>query len=445
MNEIIKQYCNQKFMFSMIFDKSIVSGMSKMRNKKNEERFFKAETLEYLKDTIIDKEIKYDNYKLNLIKEYLFGYIAVYGNDETKNNIINLCKEILHLMIDEKQSGIKKFYQYEWQLRTNNAIKEYHDKKQQIDKSISLDYTYINALLKNQSMTKLKEDINCLLSLNAFTVECPVLFMNPVFLHNVRKLLELNKNSTIYEVQALSCQISNFIKNLEMDNEEIFTICQDQSILSLIFCPNFEDALNEIDKNIGDTNFYNTQRFQLFKRIIIEGSEKCIFDNKKKEYVYILLAKFRHNLDLSNAEQNDIKIALNHYEDEEYNQKNNAFYINCYQLHHTQRFNHCNEKILCTDYGKSIIDEMIYYDSYVFKKLLDPDLDITELATFKNSIYSINYIINCFPVITENPIYLERISNLLELNDMIYSVNSETSESKEENRQTLKKIKKLQK
>ena len=67
------------------------------------------------------------------------------------------------------------------------------------------------------------------------------------------------------------------------------------------------------------------------------------------------------------------------------------------------------------------VDNLIYSDIYISNLILNLNCDITFLYNHPNLIYGINYIINKYPDIIANKIYLDRIKNILNLHSLIYN------------------------
>lgn len=446
MERIIEIQKRHSYILSMIFGQTIVSGLKMLINQENFDKFYSEESLIYLKDLLESKDVIFDDDKIDLIKEYMINYISVSRN----SNIVNICKEILYVLKTPRKSTLKNFYQYQLYIRTNvdDKLKGYESRKD-LNYSISLDYMYLEKLTTQDcNISSLKDDIYCLYSISAMILESPILLKSGILFENIVKLIYTNKQSTSQDVCILSNRIEKIINDYENVNKQLDDIYQEKLLTGLIFSTEIKDVLDIIEKDISSDKFFNEEQFNVFEKVIIEGSEKCIFDYDKTENAYVLLEKFRDSLKLPNSKQNNIKLALNKMKNTEWQRNNINFYLENYELRYDEKVKDKYRKLLYEaklDSFKKVIDKIMAYDSTVLAILLGSNCDLSILSSYPVFIYNINYILKKYPFILENPTYCELIEYLLEYNsarsfDKIVDIDAYL-----QNNKILKKIKKLQK
>lgn len=446
MDEMIEYYKMHKFVLSVLFDQNLLQKIVRIETSNEEDTFFNTLSLDYVNDIFTGKEKDYllVPYRQLLVKEYILNYVGKYKNDQDKSSILSHCRNILYNDNKTNYRKMHQFYKKAWKVRTNQDLDELNEKIVHIiDKSVSSDYKYLEILYsENISITSLCMDTMCFMSMSAFIEECPILFYNPRFLSNVKELIEASKKclkpSSINENMII--KIEKFITKMEMEKQQIERICKEQYIFSLIFAPCFDNALQIILQLIGQKSFFTDQNFKLFKNVVLDGLKNCVFDSNKKENIRQLLHYFNQQ---STSEINEIKRELNRLEDAEWKEKNDAFYMHSFELHHSKKLNKKQKEILLDSNAKRAIDEAIYHDIKAFNIIFDENGDITQLYGSVYTTWSINYLINTYPELFENSIYASKIVNILELQKLVYTNERICYDIYAENKRTLKKIKKL--
>lgn len=160
----------------------------------------------------------------------------------------------------------------------------------------------------------------------------------------------------------------------------------------------------------GD-EFFNEQVLDIICEIIDMNKEKCMFDTNIVENVRELVFAFNEKGLLTNEKLNDLKRKLNIYMNEEYKEKNNQFYKKVFDNYN------CGLYIIKDfDKFKKRINTLIRNTSYFISQLRDFSIPVNEIAYDKYTSMYINYILDNYPLIREDTLYVERIKDIVECN-----------------------------
>lgn len=431
MDDIIDIYLINKFVLSVIYNQKLIERLIIVEESSEESLFFRPEALDYVEEIIKGKNSEYilNSIKLNYLKEYLFTYITNHKKDTNLVDILDRCRSMLYTY-KRSEGQINKFYKKEWEKRKI----EKRDKLTLaeiniIDKSISSDYSYLNMLLdKNVNIKNLCKRNYALMSICAFISECPILIYNDIFIENVSSIISLISNNwkMFNENKNLINKIKLQIKNNLEERAKINKILKEQYIKSLIVSP-VDDLVaflsNDFDEDI----------FSVFSSVTQTYLDNESLSQEKINNINYILTKFtKINVD----KINHIKHRLNNYKIN--NDKINEFYFNELVLHSSKHI----FKSFTNFYDiQNNVDNLIYSDIYISNLILNLNCDITTLYNYPNLIYGINYIINKYPDIIANKIYLDRIKNILNIHSLIYNSGA----IDEDIRKIFKKIKKIDK
>lgn len=434
MDDIIDIYLINKFVLSVIYNPRLIERLIIVEESSEESLFFRKEALDYVEEIIKEKNSEYilNATKLSYLKEYLFTYITKYKKNPNSVDILDRCRSMLGTY-KRSERQINKFYKKEWEKRRvekrdSLTLAEINI----IDKSISSDYSYLKMLLdKNVNIKNLCKRNYALMSICAFISECPILIYNDVFIENVSSVISLvSDNCKMFsENKNLINKIKLQIKNNLEEHDKINKILKEQYIKSLIVLP-VDDLVAFLS---NDSLSFDEDIFNVFSSVTQTYLDNESLNQDKINNINYILTKFtKINVD----KINHIKHRLNNYKIN--NDKINEFYFNELELHSSK---HIFKNFINVYDIQNNVDNLIYSDIYISNLILNLNCDITFLYNHPNLIYGINYIINKYPDIIANKIYLDRIKNILNLHSLIYNSGAIDGDIKK----IFKKIKKLDK
>ena len=445
----IQQYLNYKWMMSAIFrEKGYIEEICKDNND-FENMFFHESNLIYLTE-ILNGALSYkcfDEQKLDNITSAMNYFIRKYKDVDDKSELIQYCNAIIQLAKHPKGKSINKFYREQYSTRNQSPCNIVTSKiKNDIDKQMVLDIYYLYNILGMAVIDEsLTNDIQCIRSINIFIKECPEIMCEASINQYITDIVSQNKDGEEYknnkEFRELNDSLEEYLEEIEKNSDELSNQILSQTIFSLIFNENINKTLYELRNNPNKKDFFAQSQFDILCEFIMNNKETCMFDTRMRENMReILFAFISENKELEmKYSLNELKLNLNIYEDEEFKQKNIQFYKNIGK-HYMQPMVQYDEQYV--KHYKHLINTFINSTNHFIITIVDDDSDYREEAENLYTPCYINYILNTYPLIKENPIFRQRMEDLLYANRVLLLLKEETK-LQENNYKVEKKVKKL--
>lgn len=439
MIERIQSYLYYKCMLSSIFREDGYIEKSCEKEPDFEIVFLNNNSLEILKLSILDGI--FDKNKLHKIGNAMEYFIRKHSDNK---HIVNYCSGILLLTQKQKIKSQNNFYKEQYNVRNQTSGKLItSDMKELIDKQIILDIIYLQKIAITQDMNKLPiNDINFLKSVNVFISECPEIIYENSMNDYIGLVLEKNKeykdNEELQELNNL------LIEHLNKRKEEAYELDSEivkQTIFSLIFSSRINEIIEELKVTPNKEDFFNQFTFDIVCDYIMESRENCMFDSHIRNNIRELLFAFleeNKNLNMKYT-LNELKIALNMYEDENFKKKNLEFYN---KKGNDYMYGMTANDIKNPENYKKYINSFINRTISFLTLITDVDSNYALESTDEYTPGYINYILNNYPMILENEIFVERIQDILMANEMWLQCENAKIELIENNK-VQKKVKKL--
>lgn len=439
MEEKLKDYLDYKCMLSAIFRENGYIEKNCEENPDFENIFLNNNSLENLKLLILDNI--FDDDKLNRITNTMEYFIKKYNNNKI---IVNYCSEILEIIQKKKKKSQSNFYREQYNVRNQTSRKLVtKDMKEIIDKQIVIDIVYLEKLIISQDMDNPPiNDINFLKSINLFISECPEIIYENSMNNYITMVLEENrKYKDNEELQKFNNLLLEYLNTKKEEAYELDYQIVKQTIFSLIFSNRVEAILKELKNTPNKEDFFNQEDFDIVCEYIIENKETCMMDSYIRNNVRELLFAFleeNKNLNMKYT-LNELKIALNIYEDEKFKEKNLEFYN---KKGKDYMYSMTTNDIKKPEDYKKYINAFINRTISFLTLITDSDSDYVLESADEYTPSYINYILNNFPVISNNRIFMERIEDILIANELWLEHNNAGVELVE-NYKIQKKVKKL--
>ncbi len=441
----IQEYMNNKWVMSTLFVGEDYIIKTSEQNEWFRNEFFSEQSLKYIFHLLNNEHHiqVLDDDKIQSLKQALNYYLKNYPNmdDQKYQTIINILDKISKIII----RNTNKFYKIQYEIRNEKKCKKITPQiKMEIDASIINDSTHLIEISKafNKEFPNfLVDDIEFLKSVMAFIEECSELFEIPSINSYIQTILKLNEMYSNPELKRLNDSLKKYFEVKRQRDYELQREIMKQSIFSLIYNENIREVLKKLKEDSASSALFDKDIFKIVKELIDKNKEKCMFDKNIIENVRELVFAFYSMDVISNKELNEIKIDLNIYMDEKYNDKNKQFYIDTFYEYNTQEM----EIINFNDFKKTV-NSLISNTENILSAIIDFEIDSSDIAKDKFIPLYINYILNNYPIVREDIVYIDRIKDILN-NNLSYMNNSEEIDQvcllNNDNLQ--KKIKKLQK
>lgn len=445
MEETVKEYITNKELLAALFigENYLVEEMAK--NKEYETYLFENYNLKYIRN-IIKTPLSvrvFDDDKTKTIKNAMKYYLK--NNNNIDDEKLNLIKEILKASELPNLKSNDKFYKLQYEIRNGKKCKKLTPEiKAKLDFHILKDAKYlidVYACISGEKVEIFENDIDFLKSINMFIDECPELLVYPQVENYIKLTLDANKEYTDNEeLTKLNDSLLEYFDEIYERSAILDHQATQQSIFSLMFNNDVNEILDAVKEADNGNEFFNEQVLNIICEIIDMNKEKCMFDTNIVENVRELVLTFNEKGLLTNEKLNDLKRKLNIYINEEYKEKNNQFYKNIFESYN-------NAKYTIEDYGqfKTFVNTLIRNTSYFLAQLRDFKIPTIELAYDNYVAMYINYILDNYPLIREDTLYIERIEEIRKYN-YAYLINNQPDVLFLNNNMKLeKKIKILQK
>lgn len=444
MDEELLKYVNYKWIVSAIYREEGYIENNCTEDDEFEQDFFCTVNLDHM-ITILEGNLEYqmfDKQKLNNIASAMRYFIQKYEHDKDKESKIASCNRILDLTKHPKGKSIKHFYKEEYKIRNQEPLKKVTpDIKIEIDKQLIIDIKYLVALTRLSDKIPVG-DVEFLKSVNIFIYEYPKIMMD---IHIYQYLLYILKENQKYkeneELQRLNNSLLDYFNETEKKDEELHNQACKQNIFSLLFNSDLERLLTALKES---ADFFDQTNFDILCEYIIKNVETCMFDDNIRSNAKELLHTFiseNPNLNMKYS-LNELKISLNVHENKEFKEKNIKFYRHIgkqYRLYLPH-----NDNLMLQRF-KKVINERISSTAYYLLKILSIEEDYGSISANPYVANYINYILDNYPLIKENPMYLDNIEDILIENKYWLQYNVKDVASIKESLEIQKKIKKLRK
>lgn len=445
----IQQYLNYKWMMSAIFrEKGYIKEICK-DNDDFEYMFFHESNLIYLTE-ILNGALSYkcfDEQKLDNIVSAMDYFVEKYKDHDDKKEQVQYCNTIIQLAKHPKGKSIKKFYKEQYSTRNQLPCNIVTTKiKNDIDKQMTLDIYYLYNILGITVIEgSLVNDIQFIRSINIFIKECPEIMCEASINQYITDIVSKNKDSEEYknneEFRELNDSLEEYLEEIEKNSDELSNQILKQTIFSLIFNENINKTLYELRNSPNKSDFFGQLQFDILCEFIMNNKDTCMFDNRMRENMREILFAFiseNKGLDMKYP-LNELKVNLNLYEDESFKQKNIEFYKNIGK-HYMQTMVQYDEPYI--KHYKHLINTFINSTNHFLITIVDDDCDYRLEAENLYTPCYINYILNTYTLIKENPIFRQRMEDLLYANRILLELKEEKI-LQVNNYKVEKKVKKL--
>ena len=416
MEETVREYIINKELLAALFigENYLVEEMTE--NKEYETYLFETYNLKCIRNVIktpLSVRV-FDDDKTKTIKNAMKYYLK--NNNNIDDEKLKLIKEILNAIGLPNLKSNDKFYKLQYEIRNGEKCEKLTPEiKEKMDFHILKDAKYlidIAACISGEEVQIFKNDVNFLKSVNMFIDECPELLAFPQVENYIRTVLEENEKITDNEelTRLNNSLLEYFDEILERSLKLNYEIAQ-QTIFSLMFNDNIIEILDEVKVIDNGEGFFSQQMLDIICNIIDLNKEKCMFDGNIIENVRELVLTFNEKGLLNTEKLNELKKKLNVYMNEDYKKKNDQFYINIFK-------NYNNDRYIIKDHSKfkSFVNTLIRNTDYFLAQLRDFTIPTNELAYDDFAAMYINYILDNYPLIREDILYIERIKEITEYN-----------------------------
>lgn len=441
----IQEYMSNKWVMSTLFVGEDYIERTSKENEWFRNEFFSEQSLNYVlyllnnehHMKILDKDKKVS------LKQALNYYLKEYPNVDGQK------KQIIYSILDKLEKttirNTNKFYKLQYEIRNEKKCrKTTPELKMEIDAAIINDSTYlidISKAFNNEFPNFYVNDIDFLKSLMIFIEECPEMTKISAIDSYIQAVLKLNKMYTDPELKRLNDSLIEYFDEKKEREYKLHHEIMKQSIFSLIYNENIREILKETKENPAASILFDKNIFEMVKELIEKNKQTCMFDKNIIENVRELVFAFYDMKVITNQELNDIKKELNIYMDEEYNNENKKFYIDMFYEYNSKEMKITN----FYDFKKTV-NAFISNTENILSSIIDFEIDSSTLAQDQFISLYINYILNNYPLVREEIVYIDRIKDILNAN-LEYMDNSEEMDlvCLANNDKLQKKIKKLQK
>ena len=451
MEDEIREYMNCKWMLHAIYRENGYIEQHSENDNEFERLFFHENNLSYLTE-ILKGGLEYqcfDNAKLHNIKTAMKYFIEKYKNNEEKEETVKHCTQILKLTKHPKGKSIKYFYIDQYTTRYQTPCdKVTPEIMLDIDKQMLLDIYYLNCLWKlDENGKPLTKDIQFLKSINMIIKDCPEIVCEESMNLYIKNILEKNKELEEYETSGqfkeLNDSLADYLNQINDNSDLLEKQMIRQTMFSLIFEQDMDDRLRKMMKMPNKGEFFEQTQFDVLCDYIMNYKEKCMFDSNIRENIRKILHAFlSENKNLTmNYTLNELKTSLNVIEDEEFRQKNLEFYKNIGEEYMQPMISNDHEYI---NGYKNMINLYIRSTIEILVNIVDDKRDYSWGAEIAYTPYFINFIINNYELIRENPVYMKKIEDLLYANLVSMEIKKEPK-IRLDNHKMQKKVKSLYK
>lgn len=414
MEETVKKYIMNKAIMAALFvgENYLVEEMKE--NKEYEIYLFDNYNLEYIRDIIKIQVRVFDDDKIKTIKNAMKYYLE--NNNNIASEKLKLIKEILSLTGLTKFKSNDKFYKLQYEIRNGEKCEKLTPQiRETIDLHILKDMKYLTdvyACISGEEVEIFKNDIDFLKSVNMFIDECPELLAFQQVENYIRLTLDENKKyKDNEELTKLNDSLLEYFDEIYERSANLEHQVIKQSIFSLMFNSNISEILDVVKEAKNGDEFFNEQVLNIICEIIDMNEEKCMFDINIAENARELVLAFHEKGLLTNQKLNDLKRKLNIYIDEKYRKNNEQFYINIFNNYNCGRY-------IIEDFNKfkKNVNILISNTSYFMSQLRQLSTPVDEISYDKYTSMYVNYILNNYPLIREDILYIERIDDIVEYN-----------------------------
>lgn len=443
----IIEYSNYKFMLAGIFAKENHIVEKARQNKQFKDSFYTYDNLIKLLEILrgsLGFEM-FDSEKIETIKKAMKYYIK--ECKEENQEVVGICKKILWQTMIPFRKSTDDFYKQEYETRYKQSCNEITEEiKQQIDAEMINDsYNLSILILYMQGETVELEycDIPFLHSINTFIDECPEILYEDKIYEYIDRVIDENK---LYqddkELQRLNSEITDLFEKLIEDDKILSEQLMMQAYFSLIFIEDINASIKEFYSSSRAEDVFNQDILNILYSYIAENQDTCMFDSARLNNLRTLLLAFHKEGILSNQKLNELKVLLNKSIDIEYERKNQEFYISTLEAYNS----HLSQKVLNYNKTKNLINIFIQNTGQVMSQLLEISIDSKDIADDNFISFYLNYLMDKYPLIRENPIYIDRIMDILLYNDIYLKIQQNKDDiAILSNRELQEKINKLRK
>lgn len=217
-----------------------------------------------------------------------------------------------------------------------------------------------------------------------------------------------------------------YLDEIDENAEELSNQVLQQTIFSLIFNQELNMTLSQLRESPNKQDFFDQMQFDILCNFIMSNRKTCIFDTRTMNNMRnILFAFIEENPHLNmKYTLNELKISLNTFEDEEFKKKNVEFYkkIGKDYMQPMQQY----DELYLNEF-KNMINIFISSTNHLIITILNDDLDFMDGVENLYIPCYINYIMNHYPLIIENPIYMQKIQDLLYANSLWLDLKQENA------------------
>lgn len=443
----IIEYSNYKLMLAGIFAKENHIVEKARQNKQFKDSFYTYDNLIKLLEILrgsLGFEM-FDSEKIETIKKAMKYYIK--ECKEENQEVVGICKKILWQTMIPFRKSTDDFYKQEYETRYKQSCNEITEEvKQQIDAEMINDsYNLSILILYMQGETVELEycDIPFLHSINTFIDECPeILYENKIYEYIDRVIDENKLYQDDKELQRLNSEITDLFEKLTEDDKILSEQLMMQAYFSLIFSEDINASIKEFYSSSREEDIFNQDILSILYSYILENQDTCMFDSARLNNLRELLLAFHQEGILSNQKLNELKVLLNKSIDIEYERKNQEFYISTLEAYNS----HLSQKVLDYNKTKNLINIFIQNTGQAMSQLLEISIDSKDIADDNFISFYLNYLMDKYPLIRENPIYIDRIMDILLYNDIYLKIQQNKDDiAILSNRELQEKINKLRK
>lgn len=411
MNDIVENYMKSAWLVANIFmgKDFILSNCSE--NKEYKEELYNYDSFEKLFDLLDVSDMKvqiFDKSKLETINAIINDYLNNHYNGD--KNILEICNKVLKLTNKNNKRNVSNFYLLQYYKRNHDYCKKITPQiKDEIDLSLINDVKLLNGLvnyLNGNIEDELVNDISFLKSINAFIYDIPEFFYEDKLYNYVNNILNKNKEyDSDMQFNRLNRVALKELGKISLNKKILNKMLSRERIISVLFHQDIYQIIDKLDK---EDNFFTQEVLSVICEFVKENKEYCIFDKKRRDNVRELLLRFSYKNMLNSLELNEMKRLLNVMDNDEYKDKNKNFYKVI-----SMKYIPFDCVIEDYDYFKNQINYLIQNTCSSILKIIDLSIPTEEIAKDPNICYYICYIINSYPIIYENSVYMNRIQNII--------------------------------
>lgn len=411
MNNIVEEYMKSAWLVANIFmgKDFILSNCS--QNEEYKANLYNYDSFKKLLKLLDVSDMKvqiFDKTKLETINSIINEYLHNHSNID--NNSFDICNKILKLANKNNKKNVSNFYLLQYYKRNHDYCKKVTPEvKDEIDLCLINDVKLLNNLtsyLSGDKEEKPVNDISFLKSINAFIYDIPEFFYEDKLYNYVNSILIKNKEyDSDSNFNKLNRVALKELGKISLNKKMLDKMLLKERILSILF---HQDVNHIIDKLDDEGNFFTDEVLSIICEFVKEGTEHCIFDKRRRDNARELLLRFYDKNMLNNSELNDMKRFLNVLDNDEYRNKNKLVYK-------AMAMKYIPYDCLIENYDefKNQINYLIQNNYSTLLKIIDLSVPTEELAKNPNICYYICYIMNDYPIIYENSVYMNRIQNII--------------------------------